>query len=80
MFPLLNLSKYISAGWACPKALNDFQTINTSYSRPTFKKLLRKKIVFRVRDYVQFDRQNFLYDLDQEMIKVKAEAATRGVP
>ena len=37
--------------------------------KTTFKKIPPRKIVFR--DYKKFDTQNFLYDLDQEMIKGK---------
>ena len=37
--------------------------------KTTFKKIPPKKIIFR--DYKKFDEQNFLCDLDQQMIKGK---------
>ena len=37
--------------------------------KTTFKKIPPKKILFRA--YEKFDEQNFLYDLDQQMIKGK---------
>ena len=37
--------------------------------KTTFKKIPPKKIIFR--DYRKFDEQNFLYNLDQQMIKGK---------
>ena len=38
-------------------------------SKNNFRKISTKKIIFR--DYKKFDEQNFLYDLNQEMIKRK---------
>ena len=37
--------------------------------KTTFKKIPPKKIIFR--DYKKFDEQNFLHDLDQQIIKGK---------
>ena len=47
--------------------LSDFHRMIISCLKTTFKKIPPKKIIFR--DYKKFDEQNFLYDLDQQMIK-----------
>ena len=49
--------------------LSDFHRMITSCLKTTFKKIPPRKIIFR--DYKKFDTQNFLYDLDQEMITGK---------
>ena len=47
--------------------LSDFHKMIISCLKTTFKKIPPKKIFFR--DYKKFDEQDFLYDLDQQMIK-----------
>ena len=49
--------------------LSDFHKMIISCLKTTFKKIPPKKIIFR--DYKKFDEQNFLHDLDQQMIKGK---------
>ena len=49
--------------------LSDFHKMIIWCLKTIFKKILPKKIVFR--DYKKFDEQNFLYDLDQQLIKGK---------
>ena len=49
--------------------LSDFHRMIISCLKTTFKKIPPKKIIFR--DYKKLDEQNFLYDLDQQMIKGK---------
>ena len=49
--------------------LSDFHRMIISCLKTTFKKLPPKKTIFK--DYKKFDEQNFLYDLDQQMIKGK---------
>ena len=49
--------------------LSDFHKMIISCLKTSFKKIPPKKIIFR--DYKKFDEQNFLYDLDQQMIKGK---------
>ena len=50
-------------------SLSDFRRTIISCLKTTFKKIPPKKTIFR--DYKKFDDQNFLYDLDQQMIKGK---------
>ena len=50
--------------------LIDFHKMIISCLKTTFKKVPLKKIIFR--DYKKFDEQNFLYDLDRQMIKGKS--------
>ena len=49
--------------------LSDFYKMISSCLKTTFNKIPPKKIVFR--DYKKSDERNFLYDLDQQMIKGK---------
>ena len=49
--------------------LSDVHKMIISCLKTTFKNIPPKKIIFR--DYKKFDEQNFLYDLDQQMIKGK---------
>ena len=49
--------------------LSDFRKVIISCLKTTFNKVPTKKIIFR--DDKKFDAQNFLYDLDQQMIKGK---------
>ena len=49
--------------------LSDFHKMIISCLKTTFKKIPPKKII--IRDYKKFEEQNFLYDLDQQMIKGK---------
>ena len=49
--------------------LSDFYKMIISCLKTTFNKIPPKKIIFR--DYKKSDEQNFLYDLDQQMIKGK---------
>ena len=49
--------------------LSDFHKIIISCLKTTFNQIPPKKIIFR--DDKKFDEQNFLYDLDQQMIKGK---------
>ena len=51
------------------KGLSDFHKMIILCLKTTFKKIPPKKIIFR--DYKKFHEQNFLYDLDQQMIKGK---------
>ena len=49
--------------------LSDFHKMIISCLKTTFKKIPPKNTIFR--DYKKFDEQNFLYNLDQQMIKGK---------
>ena len=49
--------------------LSDFHRMIISCLKTTFKTIPPKNIIFR--DYKKFDEQNFLYDLDRQMIKRK---------
>ena len=49
--------------------LSDFHKIIISCLKTTFNQIPPKKIIFR--DDKKFDEQNFLYNLDQQMIKGK---------
>ena len=49
--------------------LSDFRKVIISCLKTTFNKVPPKKIIFRADK--KFDEQNFLYDLDQQMIKGK---------
>ena len=49
--------------------LSDFHKMIISCLKTTFKKIPPKKVIFR--DYKKFDEQDFLYGLDQQMIKGK---------
>ena len=49
--------------------LSDFHKMIISCLKTTFKKIPPKKIIFK--NYKKFDEQNFLYDLDQQIIKGK---------
>ena len=48
---------------------SDFHKMIISCLKTIFKKIPPRKIIFR--DYKKFDKQNFLQDLDQQMIKGK---------
>ena len=49
--------------------LSYFHKMIISRLKTTFKKIPPKNIIFR--DYKNFDEQNFLFDLDQQIIKEK---------
>ena len=49
--------------------LSDIQKVIISCLEATLKKIPSKKIIFR--DYKKIDKENFLYDLEQQMIKGK---------
>ena len=49
--------------------LSDLHKMIISCLKTTFKKIPPKKVIFR--DYKKFDEQDFLYGLDQQMIKGK---------
>ena len=49
--------------------LSDFHKMIISCLKTSFKKIPARKTIFR--DHKKFDEQNFLYDLDQQMIKGK---------
>ena len=48
---------------------SDFHQMIISCLKTTFKKIPRRKIIFR--DYKKFDDENFLYDLDEQMVTGK---------
>ena len=48
---------------------SDFHKMIISCLKTSFKKIPARKTIFR--DHKKFDEQNFLYDLDQQMIKGK---------
>ena len=66
---LTNRPKCFQKTSAVVSGPSDFHEMIVPFLKTTFKKIPPKNIIFR--DYKKFDEQNFLYNLDEQMIKIK---------
>ena len=66
---LTNISNYFQKTSADVTDLSSFHKIIILYLKTTFKKISHTHT--KIRGYEKLDEQNFLYDLDQQMIKRK---------